>query len=396
MKTLSHRMTPMMPDLDGELEGLIVSLIEKVAALRGRIHPITCDEMAKLVEMMNSYYSNLIEGHYTMPAEIEQALRGEYSADPAKRELQIESVAHIEVHHLIVEKFKRDNAQESLCSKEFILWLHKEFYDRMPAEFKVVRSPSDDRELVVKPGEWRQDDVAVGRYIPPESDAIGDLLKVFTEQYDPSRYDRIRQVLAMAAMHHRFLWIHPFVDGNGRIARLLIEAYLLRCGLDAGGIWSPVRGLSRFHDEYKRLLSLADMPRQGDLDGRGSLSSRALRDFCQFFIKICIDQVDFMQGLLDPESLNKRIEGYIQRRAFEKSLRLEAKHILTELIYRGEMIRGDAVRLSGLKERTARDMIGQMIKEELLSSDSPKGKLRISFPDSVREIYFPRLFLPRN
>ena len=393
MKTLSHHMTPIVPDLDAELEDLIISLIEKIALLRGGVHPVTCDTMAKLVETMNSYYSNLIEGHYTMPAEIDQALRGEYSEDPAKRELQIESVAHIEVHRLLVERLKQSGMTESPCSKEFIGWLHEEFYVRMPAELKVVRSSSGDRELIVEPGELRKVDVTVGRFIPPEPGAISDLLKFFSEQYDPSRYDRVRRALAMAAMHHRFLWIHPFVDGNGRIARLLIEAYLLKCGLDAGGVWSPVRGLSRYHNDYKRLLSLADMPRQGDLDGRGSLSAHALRDFCLFFITVCIDQADFMRGLLAPESLAMRVEGYVQRRAFEKTLRLEAKHILTELIYRGVLSRGDAVRISGLKERTARDMIGQMLGEGLLSSDSPKGKLRIAFPDAVRDSYFPRLFL---
>jgi Fic family protein len=328
-----------------------------------------------------------------MPAEIDQALRGEYSADPARRELQIESVAHIEVHRLLAERLKQSGILESPCTQEFICWLHKEFYIRMPEEFKIVRSLSGDRELIVEPGELRKNDVTVGKYVPPKPGAISDLLKFFAEQYDPSRYDRVRQVIAMAAMHHRFLWIHPFVDGNGRIARFLIEAYLLKCGLDAGGVWSPVRGLSRSHDDYKRMLSLADIPRQGDLDGRGNLSARALRDFCRFFITVCIDQVDFMRELLAPESLTRRVEGYVQKRAFEKTLRAEARHILTELIYRGELTRGDAVRISGLKERTARDMIGQMLVEGLLSSDTPKGKLRIAFPDAVRESYLPRLFL---
>ena len=396
MKTIFQHMTPVIPDLDAELEGLILSLMERVAILRGGIHPITCDTMSKLVETMNSYYSNLIEGHYTAPADIDRALLGEYSADPAKREMQFESVAYIDTHRLLVMRFRQTDVLESPCSKEFILWLHKEFYERMPAEFKVVRSQSGDRDLIVEPGELRRDDVIVGKHVPPEPEAIPELLRFFAEQYDPARHDRIRQVLAMAAMHHRFLWIHPFADGNGRIARLLIDAYLLRCGLDAGGLWSPVRGLSRAHDEYKRFLSLADMPRQGDLDGRGHLSARSLRDFCRFFITICIDQTDFMRDLLAPEVLRQRVAGYVQRRAFEKALRPEVSHILTDLIYRGEISRGDAVRVSGLKERTARDMIGQMLGEGLISSDSPKGKLRIAFPDSVREFYFPRLFLPRD
>jgi Fic family protein len=396
MTTIPQHMTPVIPDLDSELEGLIVSFLERVFRLRGGVHPITCRAISQLIESMNSYYSNLIEGHYTTPADIDRALRGEYSADSAKRELQVESVAQIETHRLLVARLKQKPTSESPCSEELILWLHKEFYNRMPAEFRIVKSQSGGREITVEPGQLRQHDVIIGKHVPPEPAAIPELLRFFSEQYKPSRLDRIGQVLAMAAMHHRFLWIHPFTDGNGRIARLLIDAYLLHCGLDADGLWSPVRGLSRSHDDYKRLLALADMPRQGDLDGRGNLSSRALRDFCKFFISVCIDQVDFMRELLSPELLTQRIEGYVKRRAFEASLRPEAAHILTDLIYKGEIPRGDAIRVSGLKERTARNLLGQMLDEGLISSDSPKGKIYISFPDDIREFYFPRLFLPKD
>jgi Fic family protein len=393
MTTIAQRMIPMMPGLDSGLEGLIVSLLEKIALMRGGVHPITSKAMSGLVESMNSYYSNLIEGHYTLPSDIDRALQGEYSDDPVKRELQVESVAHITTHRLMAERVKQAGPSFSPCSAEFILWLHGEFYKRMPDEFRVVRSQSGARELIVEPGKLRRDHVVVGQHVPPEPDAIPELLDFFHEQYDPARLDRVSQVLALAAMHHRFLWIHPFVDGNGRIARLLADAYLVRCGLDAEGLWSPVRGLSRSHSDYKRLLMQADMPRRGDLDGRGNLSERGLRDFCRFFITVCKDQVEFMRELLSPDSLGRRIEGYVQSRSFERTLRPEATHILIDLIYKGEISRGDAARVSGLRERTARDLIAQMLTEVLVSSDSPKGKLRIAFPEPVREFYFPRLFL---
>ena len=51
---------------------------------------------------MNCYYSNLIEGHDTHPHDIERALiQADYSIDPAKRALQYEAVAHIEVQQII-------------------------------------------------------------------------------------------------------------------------------------------------------------------------------------------------------------------------------------------------------------------------------------------------------
>jgi len=389
-------MIPMLPELDQEIETSIISLIEKIAHLHGGIHKVTAEAMAGLVETVNCYYSNLIEGHYTMPADIDRALNEDYSSEPAKRLLQEESVAHIKVQRLLVERLKQE-PQVNPCSYEFITWLHKEFYDRMPTEYRTVPARSGGLTLPIEPGQLRPVDVTVGRYIPPEPAAIPELLRFFGEQYDPSRINsRIRQMLALAAMHHRFLWIHPFVDGNGRIARLLINAYIVRIGLGVGGLWSPIRGLARSRDNYKDMLMSADSLRQGDYDGRGYLSERTLRDFCKFFIAVCIDQVTFMDDLVDPQMIEVRVIGYIRRRSDEGSLRAEARHVLLELIHRGELTRGDAIRISGLKERTARDLVGQMLREGLVVSDSPKGKLRIAFPDAVREYYFPQLFLPRD
>ena len=85
-------------------------------------------------------------------------------------------------------------------------------------------------------------------------------------------------ILASAAAHHRLLWIHPFLDGNGRVARLLSHA-MLRDVIDTGGVWSIARGLARNVGNYKMLLAACDAPRRNDLDGRGDLSEEALAEF---------------------------------------------------------------------------------------------------------------------
>ena len=85
----------------------------------------------------------------------------------------------------------------------------------------------------------------------------------------------------MAAAHHRLNYIHPFPDGNGRVSRLMSHAMALKAGIGAHGLWSVSRGLARGLDsgrEYKTWMDRADTPRQGDLDGRGNLSRRALVD----------------------------------------------------------------------------------------------------------------------
>ena len=93
---------PLFPtDQAGELRELAAELSRRSARLGGALHSVTRSSVVELLRTMNSYYSNLIEGHNTHPLAIEKALRNDYSADPALRALQLESRAHIEVQVLI-------------------------------------------------------------------------------------------------------------------------------------------------------------------------------------------------------------------------------------------------------------------------------------------------------
>jgi Fic family protein len=79
------------------------------------------------------------------------------------------------------------------------------------------------------------------------------------------RLGRTDTILAAAAAHHRLLWIHPFLDGNGRVARLMSYAMLLDT-LDTGGVWSIARGLARNVTTYRAQLADCDRVRRSDLD----------------------------------------------------------------------------------------------------------------------------------
>ncbi|MGI4742086.1 MAG: Fic family protein [Janthinobacterium lividum] len=54
--------------------------------------------------------------------------------------------------------------------------------------------------------------------------------------------NRLARIVAIGAAHHRLAWLHPFLDGNGRVMRLFSDAAFLAEGLDAGGLWSMSRG----------------------------------------------------------------------------------------------------------------------------------------------------------
>ena len=76
----------------------------------------------------------------------------------------------------------------------------------------------------MEPGEWRlrpEHDVAVGRHMPPSSARVPDFMRYFEDRYRFDRMGKAGRITAMAAAHHRLSYIHPFPDGNGRVARLM-------------------------------------------------------------------------------------------------------------------------------------------------------------------------------
>ena len=100
-------MEPMFPeDTSGELEDLAEDLVFKALSLSGSLHPLTRAAIANVLSPMNSYYSNLIEGHDTHPIDIERALNNQFSSSEKQRSLQLEAKAHVEVQAWIRDKFK--------------------------------------------------------------------------------------------------------------------------------------------------------------------------------------------------------------------------------------------------------------------------------------------------
>lgn len=390
------QMEPLFPKESRALAELALRVYAGTAELAGMVHPITRKEIARLLRHINSYYSNRIEGEHTTPADIERAVKREYSTDEKKKRLQLLSVAHIEVQKLIDERFE-SGEDVPVCSKEFLCWIHKEFYERVPNSFLKIYHPDRDEYITMVPGELRKENVTVGNHIPPKWESLPEFLKRFEEIYASETVYGHKKLISAAASHHRLTWIHPFQDGNGRVSRLFTYAYMRKAGIDSHGLWTLSRGFARNAEEYKTMLAVADSSRKGDYDGRGNLSEKALTDFSTFFFEIADDQVAFMKKLLSLDGLYTRIVSYVNRRADntlpdEKPLRPEAKHVLTEVMIRGEIPRGEVSRLIGMGERTATDLIGQLLEEELVTSTSHRSPLRFHIPAKVVGYYFPDLY----
>lgn len=293
----------------GDLADLALELTRKTSSLIGQIPSAAQSEIERIVRSVDCYYSNLIEGHDTPLGDIESALRGDLTGTEEQRDLKLEARAHIAVQQQI------DSGHDEPAwptSQAYIRWLHREFCSRLPKRLLCVRSQDSDREIEVVPGEYRLDAVRIGRFQPPDHRDVPRFMVRFEEAYESSRLPKLELLISCAASHHRVLWIHPFLDGNGRIARLMSHALLLKIGAGSN-LWSISRALARNVEQYKMLLSHADATRRNDYDGRGSLSLIALRDFTEFFLRTCLEEVNCMDSLLDSDGTLRRGDALYER-----------------------------------------------------------------------------------
>jgi Fic family protein len=370
----------------GPLTDLAFDLTQKSAGLRRSLPPSLLTSLAGLVRAMNCYYSNLIEGHDTHPIDIERALKNDYSQDAHKRDLQLEARAHIAVQEWIDGgglSGRRALTAEGICE------IHSRFCTLLPEDLLWVDDPATEERLRLVPGELRKRDVKVGQLVAISPGAIPRFLQRFEEVY--AKLGKTESIVSSAAAHHRLLWMHPFLDGNGRVARLMSHAVLLET-LDTGAVWSVARGLARNVGDYKMLLANCDRKRRNDLDGRGTLSEEALAEFTRFFLSTCIDQVTFMESLFQQDRLRVRILIWAEEEIRLGKLPPKSGSILEAILYRGELPRGDAATVVGTGERQARRIVSALVEKGVLISESPRAPLRLAFPATLASRWMPGLF----
>jgi Fic family protein len=370
------------------LTDLALELAQKSSGFRRSLPARLLASLANLVRAMNCYYSNLIEGHDTHPVDIERALKNDYSKDAAKRNLQLEAKAHIAVQKWIDDGGLKGHT----VTAESIHEIHRRFCELLPEDLLWVEDPAMKKRIRVIPGVPRQRDVEVGRHLAVSPGAVPRFLHRFGEIYGSLGKTDI--ILSAAAAHHRLVWIHPFLDGNGRVARLMSHATLLET-LDTGAVWSAARGLARNVQAYKSNLAACDLPRRNDLDGRGNLSEEALAEFTRFFLTTCIDQVTFMEGLMQPDRLRTRILLWAEEEIRLGTLPPKSGSILEAVLYRGELPRGEAASVVGAGKRHARRIVAALIESGVLTSDSPRAPVRLAFPAALASRWMPGLFPER-
>jgi len=328
--------------------------------------------MMNLVQLVNSYYSNKIEGNSSAPIDI---LRAEDSPHEIEGDQGLQEVKRLidAQRRLVNEPINK----VTVCAKVTIARLHRELYVGVPERMLEMQSFEPAISARMVPGEFRKCEVRVGQHIPPTSQQMQLHLNDFERVYRLDWIHGQSRLLAAAASHHRLMWIHPFMDGNGRTGRLFTDQYLKAAGLSGSGLWSMSRGFARNIAAYYEMLRAADAPRQGGLDGRGELSDSGLWRWTRFFTETALDQLQYFSMQLEPVRLAQRIDAYFEVRSrrllpdskggYLPALQIECRDIYKTLLYLGDQQRNDIRARLGLDVTTTHDLLSQMSREGLIT-----------------------------
>lgn len=384
-------MFPVLPSKTSpELDQLIFEVTTASSALGKGIHPLILREISRLMVKVNSYYTNAMEGNPSKLKDIDAALNHNLAKDKTSRDYQKEHLAHIEVQEAMVERL-RNEPELGVCSEAFLCWIHEQFYGKLPADMRFAKTESGKLVPVI-PGQLRETGITVGRHNAPVTEEdVGYYLARFEESLSPEKLAGPRKVLGLASSHHRFLWIHPFADGNGRVARLLSIAYGYRIGIETDMLWTVTRAFARHRADYDAHLEWADQERRNDLDGRGPLSEEYLIKFCAFFLKCCQDQIQYMDRLLQLSGLERRFRRFIEGLVVEKQLSKAAAKVIERVLAQGEIPRSQVLEICDVKQRRATQIVKELLDAKIARSETAYGALRLSISAEMAAVLFPEL-----
>jgi len=268
----------LLEDHSPRLIQLCGDLVAAANDLSAIVRLASADAIASDLRVANAVFSFAIEGICLTHGEVADALEGRRTSPEAKM-----AASHVRVQEWI-DRSHAAGAMPDPASTEFICDIHARLFDGL-ATWGAPGRMRGEGEVV-----------SVGRHLPPSGRVVESFMAHYARRYEGifraegsgADSGRVRAIAAIPAAHHRLSYIHPFLDGNGRVARLVTHAMCLAAGLGGAGGWSISAAL--VNDEggaqgYLERMAAADAPRRGDLDGRGNLSHAGLEGFTTWFLQ---------------------------------------------------------------------------------------------------------------
>lgn len=286
MATFKHTdIRLVQPTFDSRLTDLVIELDHlRKKRLGGTTHPYVFFQLKSIFQTLESIGSARIEGNNTTISEfIETKLEDrEYVNE------QIQEIRNIEKSINYIEQ----ESEQLPITRFFISNLHHMIVDGL--------TPPPKGEGDSNPGTYRNHAVEIkgASHKPPETQQqvdsyMQELFNFINEETSP-KYD----LLKMAIAHHRFMWIHPFGNGNGRVGRLFTYALLVKAGFNVhiGRILNPTAIFCNDREQYYKYLSDAD---SGTDDG--------LISWCTYVLEGLKAEIDKIDMLLDYQYLKDSI-----------------------------------------------------------------------------------------
>lgn len=237
------------PNFDSEITDLIIELdYLRMKQLRGTTHPQIFFQIKQIFHMLESIGSARIEGNHTT---IVEYIETTIDKNAVINEPIIE-IRNMEQALTFID----DNIQDNAIDRIFLSELHKLVVNNLTTEGSKT------------PGEYRKKNVVIAgaNFRPPNYinvlDYMDELLK-FINKKNSSKYDLLKTAIA----HHRFVWIHPYDNGNGRTVRLFTYAMLVKQGfnINVGRIINPTAVFCSDRTTYYQYLSKADSGKDEDI-----------------------------------------------------------------------------------------------------------------------------------
>lgn len=278
-----EKLNLLRPHFDSELINLILELEHlRKRQLSWSTHPVIFFQLKSIFHLLESIWSARIEWNRTTIAElIETKISPEISVNEEIREIQ-----NMEYALEYIEK----NIKKIIINEHFIREMH----------LFVTKDLSSKKEGSTSPWEYRKSNVTItkSKHVPCNFTQVINYMEEliwFINSNDNQKYDLIK----IALVHHRFVWIHPFDNWNGRTVRLLTYAMLVKSWFNVnvwGGILNPTAIFCNDRNKYYDKLSIAD-----------SWNEEWLTEWCEYVLwglKIEIEKID---KLLDYDYLSKNI-----------------------------------------------------------------------------------------
>ena len=392
---MSIQIEPLLPDYTNPS---LRAKAEQIIALSGKfenaLHPIAFGRILELIIPMNIYYTNLIENVDTNPIDIHNAiLSKEQLSDSSYRDRISDSEILIDLEKSLLKSIVLESEKKAYLSFDFIQKLHEQFFENVPSEKRFVLSTQDE-PIKIEPGKFREMGAKVHKHVAPVPEDIPSLMLHFQNMYGTTRFhSKIERLMNIAAQHHRLLYIHPFMDGNGRTTRLQTDVALFSEGL-SNGLWMPSRGFARGLETYREKLSEADLTKTNASDGKGVLSQRKLDEFCDFFFDVCIDQMEFMSDKLKVGTLQDNYENmlnyFVSKKAFPSEAILPLKHAFEF----GQIKKIDFQRLYGKSDKPAKELGKKLVSLGFLRENRKdvKKPYEIGLPIHAALFLFPEMY----